>query len=429
MQNSVNKYLIFIFLIIILSNCSIAKKDDVIEVEKKQILFKETKPITTEFNSELKIKLNNINKGIPFLNNNTNNTGNINFDTEFKTKNSFKFKKINEFAFNQPELFFTNNNNVIFFDEKGSIFKINNKMDKIWKVNHYSRKEKKLNPILYFAQVNNQLIIADTLSKIYSVDINSGDLLWSKTSQSPFNSNIKIYKNMFIVADFDNIIRSFSVSDGNEIWNFATENSFIKSQKKLSIIIKEQFLFFINNLGDITALNINDGNLIWQTPTQSNLIYQNAFSLENSDIVFAKNSIYFSNNRNEIFSIDARSGIVIWKQTINSSIRPIIIDDLVFSVSEDGFLFVIEINSGNIIRSNNILKTIKNKKKQIKPTGFIIAKSEAYISLNNGRLVKIDISTGSVKNIFKIAGSKILGPYVLNKNIYFISDNAIVQFK
>ena len=428
MQNSVNKYLIYFSLFIILSNCSISKKEDISKLKNKDILFKEIELINTEFNSDLKINIKKLTKGNPFLNNNTNNTGNINFDTEFKNKKTFKFKKINEFDFNQPELLFTQDNHIIFFDEKGSIFKINNKMNEKWKVNHYSKKEKKLNPILYFALKDNQLIVADTLSKIYSLDINSGALLWSKTSKSPFNSNIKTYKNKFMVVDYENVIRSFSINDGKEIWNFATENSFIKSQKKLSIIIKEKYLFFINNLGDITALNINDGNLIWQTPTQSNIIYQNAFSLENSDLVFAKNSIYFSNNRNEIFALDAQSGIVIWKQTISSSLRPVIIDNLVFSVSENGYILAIELNTGNIIRATNIFKNIKNKKNQIKPTGFIIAKSKAYISLNNGKLIKVNIIDGSIENIFKLAGSKILGPYVNNKNIYLLNENTIIQF-
>ena len=113
-------------------------------------------------------------------------------------------------------------------------------------------------------------------------------------NQSSFNSDIKIFKDRFLTIDFDNVIRCFSIKDGKEIWNFKTENSFIKSQKKLSLVLKGEIVYFINNLGDITALNVNDGSLVWQTQTQTNVIYQNAFSLQNSDLVYANNSIYFS---------------------------------------------------------------------------------------------------------------------------------------
>ena len=64
--------------------------------------------------------------------------------------------------------------------------------------------------------------------------------------------------------------------------------------------------------------------------------------LENSDLVFENNTIYFSNNKNEFFSIDARTGIIKWGQSINSSLRPTIIDNLIFTISNEGYLFVID---------------------------------------------------------------------------------------
>ena len=85
---------------------------------------------------------------------------NINFETNFKQKSSYKFKKIKKFKSNQPELIFTNDKNIIFFDGKGSVFKINENLKKIWKVNNYNKKEKKMSPILYFAQNGKNLIVS-----------------------------------------------------------------------------------------------------------------------------------------------------------------------------------------------------------------------------------------------------------------------------
>ena len=46
------------------------------------------------------------------------------------------------------------------------------------------------------------------------------------------------------------------------------------------------------------------------------------------------------------------------------------------------------------------LKNIKNKKNQIKPAGFLIARNKIYLSLNNGRIIKTDVSTGIEENIY-----------------------------
>ena len=424
-----NKFLIFYFFLVLLSNCSIVKKDVTEEESNAKDIFKKNEPIEKELNPNIKIQLKKLTKGKPFFRNNSNNSGNINFETNFEKISSYKFTAIDHFKINQPELIFIDDNGIVFFDGKGTIFKINEDLKEVWKVNYYNKKEKKLKPILYFAQNAKNLIVTDTLSKFYSINLKNGKLSWSKESVSAFNSNIKIYKDRFMTIDFDNVIRCFSIKDGDELWIFKAENSFIKSQKKLSLVLKGEIVYFINNLGDITALNVNDGSLVWQTPTQTNVIYQNAFTLENSDLVFANNSIYFSNNKNEIFSIDAKRGIVNWKQTVNSSLRPTIIKNLLFSVSEEGYVFIIDDQTGNIIRITNALKNIENKKKEVSPTGFLIARNKIYLSLNNGRLIKIDNENGIQEKIYKFTNSYISKPYYFNNSMYLLVKNSIIKIK
>ena len=422
-----NKAIKYIIILIFLSNCSFSKKD---EGKNSRIIdiFKKSDAIEKEFNQQLKIKRFTTFKAKPFLKNNTNNNGNINFDTNFDKFLTYKISKIKKFNSSQPELFFTENEKIIFFNGKGTIFKLDMDFKKIWEINNYNKKEKKLNPILYFAQAGKNLIVNDNLSKMYSIDLNDGKVLWSKYSSSSFNSDIKVYNDRFLTIDFDNVIRAISTKDGTEFWNFQTENSFIKSQKKLSIILKDEIVFFVNNLGDVTALDVNNGSLVWQTPTQSSLIYQDAFSLENSDLVFENNTIYFSNNKNEFFAIDARSGIIKWIQSINSSLRPTIIESLIFTVSNEGYLFLIDDRTGNILRITDILTNFKNRK-DLKPTGFIHGKDKIFVSLNNGRLLTINSITGLQEKITKIHGSKISRPFIFNNSMYLIKDNAIAKTK
>tara|TARA_Y100000816_G_scaffold45208_1_gene28343 strand:- start:156 stop:1427 length:1272 start_codon:yes stop_codon:yes gene_type:complete len=419
----VNKAIKYIIILFFLSNCSFYNKNKVKD-ENQIDIFKKIQPIKKEFNQQLKIKKFSLFKQKSFINNNTNNNGNVDFTTNFKKISNYKITKIKKFNSNQPELFFTNDENIVFFNGKGTIFKLSSDLKEIWKINNYNKKEKKLNPILYFAQIDKKLIINDNLSKMYSINLDDGKVVWSKYGSSSFNSNIKVFNDKFLTVDFDNVIRAISSKDGKEIWNFKTENSFIKSQKKLSIILKDEIVFFINNLGDVTALDVNNGSLVWQTPTQSNLIYQNAFSLENSDLVFENNTIYFSNNKNEFFSIDARNGIIKWTQSINSSLRPSIIENLIFSVSNEGYLFVIDDKTGNILRITDILKNFKNRD-QIKPTGFIHGKHKLFVSLSNGRLLTIDSSTGALEEINKIHVSKISRPFVFKNSMFLIKDNGI----
>ena len=142
-----NKFFLYFFLSIILSSCGLGTQEAAVNDKKSKVIFAKPKPINKELNPNLKLKLTNLTKGEVFFGNNTNNVGNINFSNNFDKTINYKFKTIKEFDFNQPELIFTQDKSIVFFDGKGSIFKINNDLKEIWKVNHYTKREKKLKPI------------------------------------------------------------------------------------------------------------------------------------------------------------------------------------------------------------------------------------------------------------------------------------------
>mgnify|MGYP001177222351 CR=1 FL=1 len=425
--------LFLIFLLIL--NCSLDKKSgfwtqkEKIQVEKNLIikeLFEKENALNNEFNANVKIQLKSKPQSNNF-NNNLNNSGRVNFNGNLENKSKFKFSNIDNFDQFEPEIIF-DENNIIFFDNKGSLLKFDNSSKLIWKNNFYHKSEKKLNPKLFFGAYKETLIIVDNLAKYYAVNLKTGKLIWSKTNSAPFNSQIKVYKDVFFVTDYENVLRCFSIKNGDEIWRVGTESTFIKSQKKLSLVLVEDKIIFNNSVGDISAVNVNTGDMIWQTPTQDSSIYENSFLLQTSDLVANKNSILMSNNKNEFFSISVDTGTINWQNKINSNVRPSVIDNLVFTVTIEGFLVVIDNDTGNIIRITNIFDRLKKRKKSnIKPVGFIVGTNNIYLTTDNGLLIIIEILSGRSSSILKIDNEKISRPFVVNKNLFIIKDNAIIK--
>ena len=431
-----SKLLGIILLFVFISNCSLDTKSGIwtktkkIAEEKKLILkdlFKEEEALDTEFNPNLKINLSAKLINNSFINNFDNNNGRINYNGNLKNISRFRFSKIDNFDQFEPEIVF-NNDNLIFFDNKGSILKFNNSSKLIWKKNYYSKPEKKLKPILFFANNKDILIVVDNIAKYYALNINTGELLWSKNNSAAFNSQVKVYRNMFFAIDFENILRCYSIKDGTELWKIKTETTFINSQKKLSLVIVDNKVYFNNSIGDISAVDIESGNLIWQIPTQSSEIYEDTFFLKTSDLIADNNSILFSNNKNEFFSLDINTGILNWKQKINSNLKSTLVDNIIFAISMEGFLIVIDNHSGNIIRITDIFRQFKKKKRsRIKPVGFIVGSENIYLTTDHGRLMIIDIITGRTKSMLKIDNDKISRPFVLNQNLYIIKENSIIR--
>ena len=430
-----NKFLLLSFILLQLNACSFdtksgiwtEKKDLVLKNTKSTQVFAEEEILENEFNSKLELTLESKVINSSFANNLTNNIGRINYDGELKKISKYKFSKIDNFEYYEPELIF-DNSNIIFFDKTGSIIKFDSNSDIIWKKNYYNKQEKKLRPVLTLAKNSETLIVADNISKYYAVDLKNGELLWSKYNQSPFNSQIKTYEDMFFIIDLNNVLRCLSIKDGKEFWNVKGDNTFIKSQKKLSIIIVKDVLYFNDSAGNITAINISDGNMLWQTPTQSSTIFEDTFLLRTSYIIANQEMIVFSNNKNEFYSLDLITGNLRWKQNVNSSLQSTIINDLIFSITNEGYLVIIDSREGNIVRITDVFSEIKKKQRaKINPVGFVVAKDNIYLTADNGRLFVIDIKLGKTKSIIKIDNNKISKPFILNKNMFLIKDDSIIK--
>ena len=431
-----NNKILLIALIISIAGCSLHKNSKFWTASQSiteegtpnyKKIFVEEEALGRELNTNIKIKFKKIINNDLRTREYFNNDGMLKYDGTLKKSSRYKFSKIEKFDQFEPTISF-NKKNLIFFDNKGSIINFNEESKLIWKKNYYSKSEKKLKPVLQFANNGKYLIVADNIAKYYLLDLKNGNLIWSKKNLAPFNSQIKMYEDKFFIVDFSNTLRCFSIKDGIELWNIKTENSLIRSQKKLSMVIINEVIYFNNSIGDISAIDINKGELLWQLPTQSSLIYEAAFSLQTSDIIAEQNTIFFSNNKNQFFSIDIATGSFNWENKINSNLKPSLVGNYLFTVSIEGYLIIIEKNTGNIIRVTDIFKNFKPKKRnKIKPTGFILGTNNIYLSTDNGRLLIIDIVTGKTKSILKIDNEKISRPVIVDKNLFVVKDNAIIK--
>ena len=430
-----NKNFCLVIFFIFLIGCSIDNKSGIWSKNEKiksanqykDIIFEDNKEVSQELNKNIKIYLKDkytLNNKKNYYNNNT---GIKNYDGNLKQIKKIKFSKIKNFSKFKPDILYSKNGNIYFFNSKGTVIKFSKNLEVIWEKNIYSKKEKKLNPLLNLAIEKNTLILTDNLSNYYALNILNGDLLWRKTNSAAFNSEIKIAKNKIFTVDYDNILKCFSIENGNLLWEYQTENTLIKSTKKTSLVLNENKVIFLNHTGDLNTLDQN-GNLIWQTPTSKSIIYEDSFTNIYSDIVLDNNTIYFSNNKNEFFAVSLDTGSVKWRKKINSSVRPTITKDLIITIADNGFLIILDKKNGKLVRSTNIKTKIKKKKwDDLVNNGFLVGKNKIYLS-TNGKLNIIDLSDGLSKKIVDLDKKFIARPHIYEKSMYILSSNQIIKY-
>lgn len=430
-----SKLSLLILITLLLSGCSLTRSSKLWNNDKTQVnepenikivLTNEASPVE-EFNSNIEIDISNGNFNKD-PNNNQNNAGELNYEGILNKVGKYSFSKFNDFEYLDVQPIFYNQN-LIFFDDKGTIIFYDESQKTLWKKNFYTKSEKKLKPRLNFVNKDNLIIVTDDVAKYYLIDVDSGELIWEKNNIVPFNSGLKIRNDIFYAVDYKNILRAITIKDGLEQWNLKTEESLTKSNTKISIAIDESNIYFNNSIGDITAVNLNTGQLVWQLPTQNNSVSKNAFQLSNSQLVLDEKTIFLSNNKNEFYSIDTTTGLINWKNQINSILTPTVIGKFIITVSDNGYLYIIEKKTGNILRINDLYKNIKIKKRNdIKPTGFFISMGKIYLTNDDGKLIIANVNTGEILDIVKVASDKILKPLVNDNNLFLIRNGSIIRF-
>ena len=136
---------------------------------------------------------------------------------------------------------------------------------------------------------------------------------------------------------------------------------------------------------------------------------------------------------NEFFYIlDSTNGNVLYKKNFSSLIRPIIINNNLFTITKNNLLISINIESGEIIYSYDINSKISDflniRKKSAKFKYMMIANDTILIFLENSYMLKLNIN-GEVVAVKKMP-SKLKSPpiFIESKLIYLNSKNKISVF-
>ena len=439
------KNLIFFLIFILLVNCSFDNKTGIwsgskkekrriseLEKEQKQTkvvdyIYSSKSVYSKEISLTKKISISNPRKNLSWRMsslNQQNFLGNIylsGIDNIFLKKkigkNKFPMSKI----ISSPLVF---ENNIIFSDNNGTIFNINQNGEINWKKNIYKKIYKKVYKNLVFAIYQNNIYVADNIGFIYSIGLNNGKLVWIKNHGIPIKSNIKIYKNKIFLINQDNRILCFNTENGSKIWDIRSVPSFIKLQNFLSSAISKQGdVIAINSSGDLFKVNANNGKIDWSLNTLESTLAHATDFFKSSEIVIIDDDIIFS-SKSSIFSYNLNTGYTNWKQEVSSIGAPIIDGKNIFILTDNGYFVIIDKDTGIIISSTNILKILKKKKQETKITGFIMGSGKIYSVTSNGYLIVSSPVSGKVEYFKKIGDPVTSAPIINNGKLYILTKNS-----
>ena len=210
-MDKTKNYLILLLIFVFSTNCSFdnktgiwggsaKEKKRIEELEKKQtqtinketiFTYKESfeKEITAAKNVNLSKPVKNLSWIMSGLNY-QNSIGNLylsGVDNKFLKKSIGKNKFTNLGEMSSPIIL---ENNIVFADDKGTIYNIDNSGRIIWKKNIYKKIYKKIYKNLTYSLYDDKIFVSDNVGFIYAISLDNAQLIWIKNHGVPLKSNI-----------------------------------------------------------------------------------------------------------------------------------------------------------------------------------------------------------------------------------------------
>ena len=272
----------------------------------------------------------------------------------------------------------------------------------------------------------NTVYVADNIGYFYAYDFLTQKIKWAKNYKIPFRSNIKIVNSKIVAANQNNILYFFNKKNGDILKTIPTEETLVKNNFENNISFKEKSIFFLNTYGSLYSVNEENLEINWLINLNRSIDINPSNLFSGQEMVVSQNKIIVS-SRNSTFIVDANTGSILKKLNISSTIKPIMMNNYLYTVSNE-LLICYDIASFNIIYSydinkiiSNFLKIKKTKKIFFSPLEIFIVNDNLHLFLKNSHVLKFNIN-GELKKIDKFKNKISTNPIFINKNLIYINN-------
>ena len=268
--------------------------------------------------------------------------------------------------------------------------------------------------------------MSDNLGYVYSIDLNSGKLLWAKNYGIPFRSNIKIIDNQIFLMNQDNLFYSINKLNGEKLWEFFSSPQFLQSNFKNSIIynLERNNVLFSNTNGELYSINFLNKKINWFINLKKGSSSDQNQIFNSSPLIMGSNNLIVSTG-SSIKNIDIFTSQTIWEKYISIKAKPVMTKMNIFLLTTNNLLICMDLSTGEILWSKNILSQsslntsakIINKIDSIE--NLLLANNQLLLFSQKGYLLSFDYKNGELLSAGRII-KKNLGtsPIIVDGQMY-----------
>lgn len=187
------------------------------------------------------------------------------------------------------------------------------------------------------AAVDGVLYFGSKDGSIYSISIDSGEDIWSRslTSEGMMSTSVSFVDETLYVGTTAGDTYALDAQDGSTIWRTPTREQF-----RTNIAVEGSTAYLSCIQGSVHALDINTGESLWETEIPEKV---------NSSPAVSGGKVFIGCHDHHLYALDAESGDIVWTFESGGWIEgdSVVVDSTVIFGSFDHHIYALDTESGD----------------------------------------------------------------------------------
>ena len=284
------------------------------------------------------------------------------------------------------------------------------------------------------AVAGDRVFVASGYRTVAALDAGTGAVIWTKRVDVPIHSAPTVAGGRVYVIDIDNQMIAFDAATGDQNWTYRGISEPARVMRAPSAAVTGDTVIAPFSSGEVVALRASNGQQLWQQ-VLSRTSRTSALS-EIRDIagrpVVSRGFVYAVSHSGVLASMDIRSGQPRWQLPIAGVNAPLPVGDVVYVVSKDGELTVVNRDSGQVYWTRDLNEGRVRQEggfmgffdRTVRPewSGPILASNRLVLVNSDGDVVGLNPKTGAVETTIRLGAATYVAPAAYNGALYVLTD-------
>ena len=261
------------------------------------------------------------------------------------------------------------------------------------------------------ASIKDRLFVGANNGRMYSVNLQNGEIVWSFDSKSELVSEPLLNEGVLYFVSGSQALYALDAATGKQLWIHSrqdtTSSMTIRGGSKPSIANDVLYVGFSD--GALVALNAKTGTEQWEITLNRNSKFKDI----DASPVIDGDFIYVNSFDDKVYCLSREKGEIVWNAPYGGPTTPLVSGAHVFVTSSKGELVSLSKKDGNLAWSR---KTSEGIFSELSLFNDLIVTGETQ-----GKLLFFNKTTGETVGSFEPGRGVFSKPSVFDNLIYFVS--------